>query len=251
MNSQNQQFLYGTVDHQEIASFTKDAALWWDESGPFKTLHQLNPTRLSFIRHEIIHHFKIPEPATLNGLHVVDIGCGGGLIAEPLARLGAHVTGIDAGEENIQAARRHAHQMTLEISYLTTTAEALAEQQKRFDVVVSLEIVEHVSDVSRFVQACCQLAQPNGLLIFSTLNRTFKSFALGIVAAEYLLRWVPRGTHSWHKFLKPSELATHLREHGVMLHSLKGMSFNPLTRRWNLDQNFEVNYLLSARKMKI
>lgn len=239
-----------SVDRQEIEAFTKDAAFWWDEEGPFKPLHQINPVRLAFIRDEILNQFKIKEPARqpLQELDVIDIGCGGGLVCEPLARLGATVTGVDAGFENIEVARQHASQQNLDITYINSTAEQMAQQKRRYDIVIALEIVEHVADVNGFIQACCQLLKPKGILLLSTLNRTLKSYALGIVAAEYILRWVPRGTHSWHKFLKPSELASQIRQQQMTLKTLKGMSFNPLTRRWSLSDDLAVNYLMSATK---
>ena len=241
---------FDSVDPQEVAAFTKEAALWWDENGPFKPLHLLNPTRLSFIREELIKHFNLKEDRRdpLHELEVLDIGCGGGLLSEPLARLGASVTGLDAGVENIEVARQHAQQQQLIINYQAMTVEELAHQKQQFDVVVALEIVEHVANLASFIDACCTLTKPEGLLIFSTLNRTLKSFALGIVAAEYVLRWVPRGTHSWQKFVKPSELAMRLRVHGVTLKALKGMTFNPLRGHWQLSDNIDVNYLLSAVK---
>jgi 2-polyprenyl-6-hydroxyphenyl methylase/3-demethylubiquinone-9 3-methyltransferase len=246
----NQIIRTDSVDHQEIESFTKDAAFWWDEDGPFKPLHQINPVRLAFIRDEIINQFKIKEPIhhPFQKLEMIDIGCGGGLVCEPLSRLGANVTGVDAGFENIEVAQQHADAQNLDITYIHSTAEQLARQKKRYDVVIALEIVEHVADVNGFLQACCQLLKPRGILILSTLNRTLKSYALGIVAAEYILRWVPRGTHSWHKFLKPSELAASLRLNDMTLKSLRGMAFNPVTRRWSLSDDIAVNYLLSAVK---
>lgn len=239
-----------SVDLQEIATFTKEAAFWWDEEGPFKPLHQINPVRLTFIRDEIISHFKIKDSlgTPFKNLEIIDVGCGGGLVCEPLARLGARVTGIDPGLENIEAARQHALANHLDLTYQDTTAEHMAQQGHRYDVVIVLEIVEHVADVAAFIQACCQLLKPNGLLLLSTLNRTLKSYALGIVAAEYILRWVPKGTHSWHKFLKPSELATPLRQNDMSLRSIKGMTFMPLTRRWVLSNDLSVNYLMSAVK---
>lgn len=241
-----------SIDPQEIAAFTKDAAFWWDEDGPFKPLHQLNPTRLAFIRKEIINQFKLSESAAhpFQKLTMLDIGCGGGLVCEPLARLGADVTGIDPGLENIEVARQHAYQKNLNITYKATTAEEMTTQKQRYDVVIALEIVEHVADVGHFMQACCQLVKPNGSLILSTLNRTLKSYALGIVAAEYILRWVPRGTHNWHKFLKPSELVSHLRENAITPKTLKGMEYSPLTRKWQLSDDIAVNYLLSAHKLE-
>ena len=233
-----------TIDSDEVAQFAVLANQWWDENGPFKPLHRLNPVRIGYLRDQLIAHF-----GKIEGLSVADIGCGGGLVTEPFARLGAKVTGVDAAPENIAAAKNHAKEAGLSITYLATTAERLAAEGKKFDVVFALEIVEHVSDVGLFIDSITTLVKPGGLLVLSTLNRTPKSFALGIVAAEYILRWLPRGTHDWKKFLKPSELAEHLGENGFKPIDMTGLIYSPLSRQFSLDKDdLDVNYLLTAVK---
>ncbi len=242
-----------SVDPEEVASFGAQAHSWWDENGPFKPLHKLSPLRLQYIRSQICAHFT-RDPASLDALKaldILDIGCGGGLVSEPLARAGAIVTGIDAAEENIAIAREHAAKTGFspkQLSYQAVTAEALLKTgKKRYDVVLALEIVEHVADLPFFVETAAKLVKPGGLIVFSTLNRTPRSFALGIVAAEYLLRWVPRGTHQWKKFVRPSELAGHLRAAGFSATDITGMSYNPLEDRFALNpRDIAVNYFLTA-----
>lgn len=237
-----------TVDHKEIQHFSKDSADWWNESGPFKPLHRLNPVRLGFIKAEICGHFELDVDGLkpFEGLDVLDIGCGGGLVCEPLARLGANVTGADADGVAIETATAHAKASGLEIDYQNKPAE---EINKTFDVVLALEIIEHVSDPAAFVASVSGLVKPGGMVIFSTLNRTPKSYALGIMAAEYILRWVPRGTHSWKKFIKPSELSRMARECGLAPHTLRGLIFNPLKNAFQLSKSdIDVNYLLSCKK---
>lgn len=240
-----------TIDQDEINQFNAQAGSWWDESGPFKPLHELNPHRLQFIRDEILGHFDI-EPSSdhkpFKNLTIADIGCGGGLIAEPLSRLGGTVTGVDAGSENIKAAKAHADQSGLDITYLNTTSEDLAAKGMQFDVVTALEIVEHVADVPLFLKSCCDLVKPGGMIIMSTLNRTVKSYALGILAAEYILKWVPKGTHQWQKFVEPADLVMGLEKHGVATSKIKGLSFNPLKRTWSIGDDLDVNYMLNASK---
>jgi 2-polyprenyl-6-hydroxyphenyl methylase/3-demethylubiquinone-9 3-methyltransferase len=243
-----------TVDPQEINAFTAQASQWWDEQGPFKPLHKINPLRLTFLRDEMIAHFKLSNDKTrencppLEGLKILDVGCGGGLLCEPLTRLGATVTGIDAGQENIDIALEHAKSSGLTIDYRCTTSEDLAATGAQFDCVTALEIVEHVADVPLFIKSCSDLVRPKGQLFMSTLNRTLKSYALGIIAAEYILRWVPKGTHQWSKFLEPAELNDFLEKNGVALQSLKGLTLDPFTNSWNLSNDLDVNYLLSAVK---
>jgi 2-polyprenyl-6-hydroxyphenyl methylase/3-demethylubiquinone-9 3-methyltransferase len=242
-----------SVDPEEVASFGAQAHSWWDENGPFKPLHKLSPLRLQYIRSQICAHFT-RDPASLDALKaldILDIGCGGGLVSEPLARAGAIVTGIDAAEENIAIAREHAAETGFspkQLSYQAVTAEALLKtEKKRYDVVLALEIVEHVADLPFFVETAAKLVKPGGIIVFSTLNRTPRSFALGIVAAEYLLRWVPRGTHQWKKFVRPSELAGHLRAAGFSATDITGMSYNPLEDRFALNpRDIAVNYFLTA-----
>ncbi|HYD18438.1 MAG TPA: bifunctional 2-polyprenyl-6-hydroxyphenol methylase/3-demethylubiquinol 3-O-methyltransferase UbiG [Patescibacteria group bacterium] len=239
-----------TVDAAEIRQFDAIAATWWDESGPMKPLHQLNPVRLDYIRRMALAHFGLADRVkALQGLSVADIGCGGGLVAEPLYRMGASVTGVDAGAENIKAATAHAAAHGLDITYLATTGEALAAKGKKFDIVTALEIVEHVADVEEFMAGLAKLVKPGGLLVMSTLNRTAKSYALGIVAAEYILRWVPPGTHDWQKFLKPSELAKHVQAKGLEVTDIRGLVYNPFTRSFSMSAaDLDVNYFLTAIK---
>jgi len=231
-----------SVNSEEIERFSKVASSWWDETGPYKLLHQLNPLRLTFIRETVTHHFSRP----LQDLTILDIGCGGGLICEPLTRLGARVTGIDASEESMTVAQAHAEMMGLTIDYQLATAEDLAEAGKCYDVVLALEIVEHVADVPAFLKACCTLVKPQGILILSTLNRTLKSLALAIIAAEYVLRWIPRGTHTWQQFLTPAEVATALRPHGFMPQQVQGLTYSPWQNQWQLASQTDVNYFLTA-----
>ncbi len=230
-----------TVDAEEIERFSRIADEWWNPHGKFAPLHRINPVRIAWIRDKITAHF-----GKLEGHSLLDIGCGGGLVAEPMARLGTTVTAIDASEKNIAVAKLHAEQSGLTIDYRCTTAEALTGT---FDVVLALEIIEHVSDVEAFAAAICKLVKPGGILILSTLNRTPKSYALAIVGAEYILRWLPRGTHTWSKFLKPSEVHAHLRHNGMEVGEMTGMVMNPLTFKWEMNaKDVSVNYLLSARK---
>lgn len=239
-----------TLDPKEIESFNKVAQEWWDLKGPFKPLHRMNPLRMRFIRDAISTQFKREPEDRLpfKGLDLVDVGCGGGLVTEPLARLGGRVTGIDAGIEAIKVAQAHAAEQNLKIDYQLSTVEELAQKKKKFDGVIALEIVEHVADVPAFLEACCALLKPGGVIVFSTLNRTLKSFALAILGAEYILRWMPKGTHQWGKFVRPSELSRGLQKNGVRLTSLKGMVFNPLTQDWSLGNDIQVNYILSGVK---
>jgi 2-polyprenyl-6-hydroxyphenyl methylase/3-demethylubiquinone-9 3-methyltransferase len=240
----------GSIDEAEIARFAEMADAWWDPAGAFRPLHKLNPVRLAYLRDRLTAHFARDRMALtpFAGLELVDIGCGGGLVAEPMARLGATVTGIDAGEANIAIARLHAEQAGLAIDYRTVTAEALADAGRQFDIVLSLEIVEHVADRGLFLAAAAALVKPGGCLVAATLNRTLKSFALAIIGAEYLLRWLPRGTHDWRKFLRPSELASGLRRHGLAVQDISGIAYNPLSDSWRLGRDVGVNYMLLATK---
>jgi 2-polyprenyl-6-hydroxyphenyl methylase/3-demethylubiquinone-9 3-methyltransferase len=241
-----------TIDAAEVRQFEALAAEWWDESGPMKPLHRLNPVRMGYLRKQICGHFKREGDSfsPFKGLHMLDVGCGGGLVTEPLCRLGADVTGIDAGAENIKIAKEHAQQHSLDIHYTTTSVEKMAATGKTFDVVTALEIVEHVADPALFISACCRLVKKNGLMVFSTLNRTPKSYLLGIIAAEYILRWVPAGTHDWKKFVRPSELARPLEQHGFEITDIKGLVYNPLRRQFTLSMtDMDVNYFLTAKKL--
>ena len=238
-----------SVDDSEVAKFAALAESWWDSEGPFRPLHKFNPVRIRFIRDRLAGHFNrdplSPEP--LAGLRLLDIGCGGGLLTEPLTRLGATVVGIDATEKNIRIAALHAEQGGLSIDYRHTTSEALDEAGERFDAVLNMEVVEHVADVDAFLTASGNLVGNGGLMIAATLNRTAKSFALAIVGAEYVLRWLPRGTHDWRRFVRPSELAAGLRHAGMTVTSLTGVVFNPLTGIWSLsERDLDVNYMAVA-----
>lgn len=251
MNAENTTAQAKSVNPDEIAHFSSMAATWWDPKGPFKPLHQLNPTRIEFIRDQICEHFgrdslsEIP----LKGLRILDIGCGGGLLCEPMARLGATMVGADAAEKNIKTAKLHAEQMNLNIDYRHITAEELAEQGEKFDVILNMEVIEHVADIKSFLEACHQLLKDNGCMTLSTLNRTVKSWAMAIVGAEYILRWLPKGTHDWHKFLKPSELCDHASKCGFSITTINGMVFNPLNATWMLDpHDYSVNYVALAVK---
>ena len=240
---------HSTIDAAEVAQFDSLGDRWWDEAGPMRPLHRLNPQRMTYIRDTACAHFGRgnDKMGALSGLKIADIGCGGGLVTEPLCRMGASVTGIDAGPENIRVAKAHAKSHGLAIDYMTTTAEALAATGKKFDVVTALEIIEHVSDPPLFLKACCALVKKDGLLILSTLNRTPKSFALGIVAAEYILRWLPQGTHDWKKFMKPSEINALLEQNGFQATDITGLVYNPLTSQFALSKrDTEVNYFLAG-----
>ena len=235
-----------SVNTKEVENFAKDSSHWWDEDGPFKPLHRLNPERIRYIKSMIYQHYGRDENAlnALDGLSVLDIGCGGGLVCEPLARLGGNVTGVDADANAISVATDHAALGGLDITYKNGAAEDL---QQTYDVVLALEVIEHVDNVEEFVENCVKLCAEDGLIIFSTLNRTPQSYALGIVAAEHILRWVPRGTHQWKKFLKPSELARMLRHNGAREHNITGLVFNPVKNEFSLsDNNTAVNYFLTA-----
>lgn len=251
LKSQKKVLKRTTVNDAEIRQFDALGDKWWDPQGPMKPLHRLNPVRLEYIRHQICRHFDrdVNAMKVLTGLKIADIGCGGGLVTEPLCRMGGDVTGVDAGKENIRVAKEHAKEIKLDIDYQATTVEAMAAAGKKFDVVTALEIVEHVEDVSLFMESCCKLVKKNGLIILSTLNRTPKSFLMGIVAAEHILRWVPVGTHDWKKFLKPSELAREVEDHGFKIADICGLVYSPFTQQFGLDrEDLGVNYLLSASK---
>ena len=239
----------GTVDPAEIAKFEAMAAEWWDPSGKFKPLHMLNPCRLGYIVEQIAAEFgRDPKTARpFAGLRLLDIGCGGGLLAEPMARLGAEVVGVDAAAGNIPVARLHAEQSGLAIDYRVGTAEALAEAGEAFDVVLAMEVIEHVADPPAFLAACRGLLRPGGLLICSTINRNPKSFLLAIVGAEHVLRWLPKGTHDWRKLITPSELETLQRSAGLAPVDAKGFVFDPLDWSWRLsDRDLSVNYVTAS-----
>lgn len=237
-----------TVDPEEIGRFAAQAAAWWDPEGSFRPLHRLNPTRLAFIRQHLVAHFGRDSSSLrpFEGLSLVDIGCGGGLIAEPMSRLGFAVTGIDADAEAIAVARTHADATGLPIEYRVATVESLADADQRYDVALALEIVEHVADPTVFLGAAGVLVRPGGAFIGATLNRTARSFALAIVGAEYVLGWLPRGTHDWRKFTRPSEFVLSLRRNGLRVTQLSGVSYDLARAEWSLSRDLEVNYMLMA-----
>ncbi|MGB3274540.1 MAG: bifunctional 2-polyprenyl-6-hydroxyphenol methylase/3-demethylubiquinol 3-O-methyltransferase UbiG [Xanthobacteraceae bacterium] len=237
-----------TVDPAEIARFSKLSAEWWDPKGKMAPLHKINPLRLGYIRDAACTKFaRNPRSLTcLDGLRVLDIGCGAGLLCEPLVRLGAEVIGVDPSESNIAAARLHAERGHLSVDYRCTTVEAI-DPHERFDIVLAMEVVEHVTDVGAFLKHCAALMKPAGLMMVSTLNRTWKSYALAIVGAEYVLRWLPRGTHQWDRFVTPDELAHHLAASGLAVSDQVGVVYNPLADRWSISaRDLDVNYMLTA-----
>lgn len=239
-----------SIDPADVARFSAQAAEWWDAKGPFAPLHKFNPARLAFIRNRVADHFgRDPKArAPFAGLRLIDIGCGGGLIAEPMRRMGFEVTAVDASSENIGTARAHAEQMGLDISYRAATAEQMeAEGAGPFDVVLALEIVEHVADPEAFLRTCARLIAPGGMMVVATLNRTLKSLALGKVAAEYVLRWVPAGTHDWRQFLKPDEIRLMLSEEPVAVSGPYGLVYSPLTDRWS-EGDSDINYMMVATR---
>ena len=239
-----------SVDTAEVERFSALAADWWDARGPMAALHKFNPVRLAYIRDKAAERFArdTKKLDCLKGLRMLDIGCGGGILSEPLARLGAQMVGADPSEENIAAASVHAEQSGVAIDYRATTAEDLAAANERFDVVLAMEVVEHVADVKAFVATCASMVKPGGLMIAATLNRTLKSFALAIVGAEYVLRWLPRGTHQWDKFVTPSELEIAFERGGLDVIGERGVIYNPFADRWQLSSDMDVNYMLVAER---
>lgn len=237
-----------TLDPSEVERFGRIASEWWDPHGKFAPLHRLGPARMAFLRDRIAGHFRRPLPAMkpLSGLRVLDIGCGGGLVAEPLARLGASVTAIDPAADNIAAARTHAAAQRLAIDYRAVTAETLRDEGATFDAVLCLEVVEHVPDPAAFLALVAGLVRPGGLLLTSTINRTAKSYLLAIVGAEYVLRWLPVGTHRWERFVTPDEMARHLAATGLADIAFEGLVYNPLADRWSLSPDTDVNYFAAA-----
>ena len=242
--------LSDSVDAGEIARFAALAEEWWAPEGKFRPLHALNPTRLAFIRQRLVSQFGRDgnEQRPLEGLSLLDVGCGGGLLAEPMARLGAGVLGIDAGEDAIRVASAHAAESGLAIDYRCLTAEALAAEGRRFDAVLNMEVVEHVADLDAFLGACSSLLKPGGAMVVATLNRTAKAYAFAIVGAEYVLGWLPPGTHDWRKFVTPPELTAKLAKGGVKVTETTGVLYNPLSDRWTLGRDLAVNYMAFAIK---
>ena len=238
----------GTIDPEEIRRFAAQAETWWDPEGSFRTLHRINPARLGFIRQHLTTHFR-SDPLSLrpfDGLTALDIGCGGGLVAEPMARLGFTVTGIDAGAEAIDVARTHAEATGLSIDYRVADAESIAEADKRFDAVLALEVIEHVADPDDFFTAVSKLVRSGGAFIGATLNRTPKSFALAILGAEYIFRWLPPGTHDWRKFLRPSEFVLGLRRNGFVATQIAGLVYDLQRGQWLLSSDLQCNYMIAA-----
>lgn len=268
-----------SIDPVEIEKFSRIADEWWDLHGKFKPLHKLNPVRVEYIKEKVLEasglglgkiinnnveaggikevnnyglsslsaNSPAPSPQLLVPT-ILDIGCGGGLLCEPMKRLGADVTGIDASEKNIKVASLHAQKADLDINYICTSAEELAAGGVQFDIVLNMEVIEHVADVASFMEACCKLVKPGGIMVIATLNRTIKSFAFAIVGAEYILNWLPRGTHNWEKFLKPSEISEHLAKNNMRLVELKGVTLNPLRNEWHISNDIAVNYMICAAK---
>ncbi len=241
-----------SVDESEVERFSRYGADWWDPRGPMAALHKFNPVRLGYIRDKAAERFA-REPKKLDclkGLRMLDIGCGGGILSEPLARLGAQMVGADPSAENIAVASAHAQENGVTVDYRATTAEELAAQAERFDVVLAMEVVEHVTDVNAFVATCAAMVKPGGLMIAATLNRTLKSFALAIVGAEYVLRWLPRGTHQWDKFVTPDELELAFEHAGLRVTGERGVVYNLFADRWQLSSDMDVNYMLVAERPK-
>lgn len=239
-----------TINPDEIGRFSAMADEWWDPAGKFKPLHKFNPVRLAYIREQAIAHFGRDGMARrpFEGLRLLDIGCGGGLLCEPMARLGATVVGADASEKNIKIASLHAEQSGLDIDYRATTSEALAEAGEQFDIVLNMEVVEHVADVPLYLKSCADLVAPGGLMFVATINRTARAFALAIVGAEYVLRWLPRGTHTYENFLTPDEIAAILSRNAMRIKDRCGVSYSPLSGEWRRSRDMGVNYMLLAEK---
>jgi len=240
-----------TIDPQEVAKFEAMAAEWWDVSGKFKPLHMMNPVRLDYITEQIATEFNrdLSQPLPFKGLRLLDIGCGGGLLSEPMARLGATVVGADAAAGNIPVAQIHAEMSDLTIDYRHTTAESLAEAGELFDIVLNMEVVEHVADLQSYLNACHTLLKPGGLMLCSTINRNAKSFMVAIVGAEHVMRWLPRGTHDWTKFITPSELTAMIEKTGLKTVDRKGFVFNPVFWSWSIsDRDLSVNYVTASVK---
>ena len=238
-----------TINKEEIQKFSRLAEEWWDVNGKFKPLHMFNPIRIEYITEKIKIHFGLKKDKSnyLEGLNILDIGCGGGLISEPMARLGASVTGIDASEKNINIAKLHSKKNGLKINYLHTSPENL-EHIEKFDIILNLEIVEHVNNVNLYIKSCYKLLKKNGLMFTATLNRSFISYIKAIIGAEYILRWLPIGTHDWNKFIKPEELEKFLSDEKFTTLDVKGLKFNPFLKKWKKTNDLSVNYIISSLK---
>jgi len=237
-----------TINKEEIQKFSALADEWWDVKGKFKPLHMFNPIRLEYIIEKIKHHFQTNDKNNfLNNLSILDIGCGGGLISEPLARLGGVVTGIDASEKNIKVAQLHSEKNNLNIRYINKSPDEFKEFEK-FDIILNLEVVEHVEDVNLYLKSCYKLLKKDGIMFTATLNRTFTSYLKAIIGAEYILRWLPIGTHDWNKFIKPEELEKYLMEKKFKTLDIKGLEFNPINSKWKRSDNLSVNYIICSKK---
>tara|TARA_Y100001935_G_C17180398_1_gene444834 strand:- start:136 stop:858 length:723 start_codon:yes stop_codon:yes gene_type:complete len=232
-----------TVNKKEIEKFSKMAAEWWNPEGKFKPLHKFNPIRIKYIKENIINNFKLKNKIKpLSGISILDIGCGGGLLSEPMSRMGASVTGIDASDKNIKIAKLHSKKSKLKINYLCSSPEKM-KVEKKFDVILNMEIVEHVEDIDFFLKSCAKLLKKNGLMFIATINKTFKSYIFAIVGAEYVLRWLPIGTHEWEKFVKPEDLKRNLMKYNFSVKKLDGMHFNIIKDEWSISSDLSVNYI--------
>ena len=238
-----------SINKQEIEKFSKIAAEWWSPDGKFKPLHKFNPIRIQYLKENIIEHFKLKHSSRpLKKINILDIGCGGGLLSEPMSRLGANVTAIDASKKNIEVAKFHAKKNNLKINYLCSSPEKL-NIKKKFDVILNMEIIEHVDDINFFIKKSSNLLKKNGLMFVATLNKTFKSYLFAIIGAEYILRWLPIGTHDWEKFVKPDELVNLGKKFNLKLKKLNGMEFNPIIDKWYLSNDKSVNYIGKFKKI--
>ncbi len=239
-----------TIDQAEVDRFTAMAAEWWDPAGKFKPLHKFNPVRIRYIRDKAANHFgrDANSHKPLEGLRVLDIGCGGGLLSEPMARMGATVIGADASERNIGIAATHAAQTGVNVDYRAVTAEQLAAEGEKFDIILNMEVVEHVSDVDFFITTCASMVKPGGMMFVATINRTMKAMALAIIGAERVLRWLPKGTHQYEKLVRPEELEKPLTASGMQIDERTGVFFNPLMNQWNLSRDMDVNYMMLATR---
>ena len=239
-----------TIDPIEYEKFSKMAEEWWNPSGKFKALHKFNPKRIEFIRDRLVNHFSLDANAKkpLNKIDILDIGCGGGLLSEPMSKLGANVTGIDIVERNINIAKAHSNEENLNIEYKVSTAENLLNENVQFDAILNMEVIEHVSDLNLFIESCEKLLKKDGILFFATLNRNINSFGLAIIGAEYILGWLPKGTHDWKKFITPEELKIIFRSSGLNISEIVGMKYNPIYDNWYISEDTSVNYLGTAIK---
>jgi len=238
-----------SVNKKEIEKFSKMADEWWDPSGKFKPLHKFNPIRIQYIKENIIGNFKLKnKKKPLDKINILDIGCGGGLLSEPMTRLGANVTGIDASSKNINIAKHHAKKNNLKINYICSSPEKL-KIKKKFDVILNMEIVEHVDDINFFINSCSKLLKKNGLMFVATLNKTLKSYMFAIIGAEYVLRWLPIGTHDWEKFVKPVDLKNILHKNNLKLEKLDGMNFNIIKDEWSISSDTSINYITKSIKI--